>query len=202
MAKATVEHGQTRRLGDLKPHPKNSRTHPPEQIEKLVASMTEFDMTRPLFIDDKDVILAGHGAWEAATKKFGVDFEVPVSIAKGWTEAKKRAYVIADNQLASLSSWDVPMLRSELQELHAVKGMELKPLGFTALQAQGILEPPVVAPAKQSSRTGTGVIQFNIVFDDAEQQQRWFAFSRKIKAAYPEPVTFAAKLHKFLEDQV
>lgn len=202
MAKPYIEHGQTRRLGDLKPHPKNSKVHPKEQIDALVASMAEWDWTRPVLVDDKNVILAGHGAVEAGTIKFGADYQVPVSVAHGWSEAKKRSYIIADNKLPELGSWNAPVLQSELQELHAVKGMELKPLGFTTLTAQAVLEPPAAAPAKQSSRTGTGVIQFNIVFDDAEQQQRFFAFSRKLKAAYPEPGTFAAKLHKFLEDHV
>lgn len=198
MAKATIEHGQTRRLGDLKPHPKNSRTHPPEQIEKLIASMSEFGLTRPIFIDDKDVILAGHGAWEAATKKFGTDHEVAVSIAKGWTDAQKRGYVVADNKLGELSTWDVPMLQGELKALQT-KGFKLEAVGFKPLDVEAVLKPP--AAPKQSSRIGTGVMQYNLVFDNAEQQQRFFAFIRKLKAGYPGQATVAAKLDAFLDEQ-
>lgn len=198
MAKPSIEHGQTRRLGDLKPHPKNSRTHPPEQIAKLVASMGEFDLTRPLFVDDKDTILAGHGAWEAAVQKWGVDHEVAVSVARNWPDAKKRAYVIADNKLGELSQWDVPMLQGELKELQT-KGFKLEAVGFKPLDVEAVLQPP--APPKQSSRVGTGVLQYNLVFDNAEQQQRWFTFIRKLKAGYSENATIAGKLDAFLTEQ-
>lgn len=198
MAKPSIEHGQKRRLGDLKPHPKNSRAHPPEQIAKLVASMGEFGLTRPLFVDDKNVILAGHGAWEAAVQKWGVDYEVGVSVATGWTDAMKRAYVIADNKLGELSTWDVPMLQGELKELQT-KGFKLDAVGFKPLDVEAVLKPP--APPKQSSRVGTGVLQYNLVFDNAEQQQRFFAFVRKLKAGYPNAATIAAKLDAFLDEQ-
>jgi hypothetical protein len=198
LAKQWVEHGQKRRLGDLKPHPKNSRKHPQEQITALVAAMGEWDWTRPLLIDDKGVILAGHGAVQAGMVKFGADFEAPVSVAHGWTESKKRAYIIADNQLTELSQWDQPMLQAELKELSANPGY-LQPMGFTQLRVAEILEPK---PQAQGSRTPSPVIQTNIVFDTADQQQTWFSFIRKLKAQYPDQATVAGKLNEFLKEQL
>jgi DNA modification methylase len=60
-------------------------------------------------------IIAGHGRLEAA-KKLGLD-EVPVIIARGWTDEQRRAYTIADNQIALNSTWDDDLLRVELREL-------------------------------------------------------------------------------------
>lgn len=89
--KQWVEHGQIRRLGDLKPHPRNSRVHTPEQIDMIAASMGEWDFTMPILVDDEDTILAGHGRQLAGIKKFGAQKDVPVAIAHGWTEEMKRA---------------------------------------------------------------------------------------------------------------
>jgi ParB-like chromosome segregation protein Spo0J len=56
--------------------------------------------------------------------------EVPVMVAKGWSDAKKRAYVLADNKLALNAGWDEEMLRLELAELD-VAGFNLELTGFT-----------------------------------------------------------------------
>jgi hypothetical protein len=52
-----------------------------------------------------------------AARQLGIG-EIPVMVAAGWTEAQKRAYVLADNQLAITGSgWDPELLRLELGEL-------------------------------------------------------------------------------------
>lgn len=63
-----------------------------------------------------------------AAKALGVS-EVPAIVAKGWTEAQKRAYVLADNQLALNAGWDENLLRIEID---AIKGMdfEIGTIGF------------------------------------------------------------------------
>ena len=141
MAKPHVEHGQTRKLGELKPHPRNSRTHSEAQIEQIMAAMGEWDWTIPMLIDEKGVILAGHGRQLAGLKKWGPDHEVPVSIARGWSEAKKRAYIIADNRLTESGGWDANLLRAEMMELQGVFP-DLSPLGFTKLELAELLAVP------------------------------------------------------------
>lgn len=199
MAKAYMEHGQKRRLGDLKPHPKNSRQHSDQQIDQIVAAMVEWDFTSPMIIDDKNIILAGHGRQLAGIKKFGADYEAPVVIAHGWSEQKKRTYIIADNRLAELATWNEPLLQSELKELSAGKSFELKPLGFTKLEAARILEPPA---GQKSSRVPNAVVSYNLVFDNVQQQQTWYTFVRKLKAGYTDQVTLAAKFDAFLKEQL
>jgi ParB-like chromosome segregation protein Spo0J len=66
-------------------------------------------------VDDAGTIIAGHGRVLAA-QTLGIT-EVPVMIAAGWSEAQKRAYVIADNKLALNAGWDAELLPVELGDL-------------------------------------------------------------------------------------
>lgn len=79
--------------------------------------MKRFGWTIPVLIDEEGGILAGHGRVRAA-RLMGFT-EAPVVIARGWSEEEKRAYVIADNQLAANSEWDTKLLRGELRSLVA-----------------------------------------------------------------------------------
>jgi hypothetical protein len=135
--KRWIEHGQTRRLGDLKPHPNNSRLHSPEQVEQIVASMGEWEWTSPILIDEEGTIIAGHGRMAAGVSKYGEDFSAPVSVVHGWSDAEKRAYVIADNQLALNATWDFAVLRTELVELEQAD-FPLDLLGFSVGELQNI----------------------------------------------------------------
>lgn len=54
-----------------------------------------------------------------AAKKLGL-VDVPCTVARGWSDAQKRAYVIADNKLALNAGWDEAMLKVELADLKAM----------------------------------------------------------------------------------
>ncbi|MEN2787973.1 site-specific DNA-methyltransferase [Sphingomonas qilianensis] len=114
-------------LERLVPFARNARTHSPQQVEQIAASMREWGWTNPVLVDDAGMIIAGHGRVEAA-RKLGLT-EAPVMVARGWSEPKKRAYVIADNKLALNAGWDEAMLAAELSELEAAS-FDLDLLGF------------------------------------------------------------------------
>lgn len=118
---------ERRPLEALVPYARNSRTHSPAQVAQLAASVRQWGWTMPVLIDEAGGIIAGHGRVLAA-KQLGLS-EVPVMIARGWTEAQKRAYVIADNQLALSAGWDNDLLRAELGDLKA-EGFDLGLTGF------------------------------------------------------------------------
>jgi hypothetical protein len=120
---------ERRPIRDLIPYARNARTHSEEQIAQIAASMCEWGWTNPVLIDSDGQILAGHGRVLAA-RKLGYE-ECPVMIAEGWTQAQKRAYVIADNKLALNASWDEEMLRLEMADLQDL-GFELDLTGFDA----------------------------------------------------------------------
>lgn len=111
----------------LSPYARNSREHSAEQIEQLVGSIEQFGFTIPVLIDERGVIIAGHGRVLAAEKR-GMT-HVPTIVAANWSEDLKRAYVIADNKLAENATWDKLKLGSELGSL-ALAGFDTSILGF------------------------------------------------------------------------
>lgn len=112
----------------LIPYIRNPRQHSPEQIAQLAASMREFGWVNPVLRDEDGTILAGHGRIMAART---LDWpQAPVMTARGWSESKKRAYVIADNKLALNASWDINLLNTEIEAL-AEDEFDLNLLGFS-----------------------------------------------------------------------
>jgi hypothetical protein len=112
----------------LIPYIRNPRQHSPEQIDQIAASMREFGWVNPVLRDEDGTILAGHGRILAA-RKLGWP-QAPVMTARGWSEGKKRQYVIADNKLALNASWDVEVLMAEIQSI-VDDGLEIDVLGFS-----------------------------------------------------------------------
>ena len=99
----------------LIPYINNARTHSPEQIKKLRASLREFGFVNPVIIDREYNVIAGHGRIMAA-KEEGIT-EVPCVYADHLTEAQKKAYILADNRMALDAGWDEEMLRVEIEAL-------------------------------------------------------------------------------------
>ena len=118
---------EIRKVADLIPYANNSRTHSDEQVNQVASSIKEFGFTNPVLIEPDGGLIAGHGRVMAA-QKLKLD-EVPCIVLEGLTEAQKKAYVIADNQLALNSGWDLDMLRFEVESLKEME-FDLSNLGF------------------------------------------------------------------------
>lgn len=115
------------KTSDLIPYVNNSRTHPDEQINQIASSIKEFGFTNPILIDEQGGLIAGHGRVMAA-KKLGIE-EVPSIVLAGLTEAQKKAYIIADNQLPLNAGWDLDALKLELETLKELE-FDIDLLGF------------------------------------------------------------------------
>lgn len=102
-------------VDDLIPYAKNSRTHSPEQVAQIAASIKEWGFTNPILVDNSNGVIAGHGRLLAA-QKLGMA-EVPCIVIDGITDTQKRAYVIADNKIAENSGWNFDLLFKELTAL-------------------------------------------------------------------------------------
>lgn len=111
----------------LVPYQNNARTHSPEQINKLRASLREFGFINPVIIDRDYGIIAGHGRVLAAREE-GIT-EVPCVYADHLSEAQKKAYIIADNRMALDAGWDEELLRVEIEALQA-EAFDLALTGF------------------------------------------------------------------------
>jgi len=123
-------------IADLLPYANNARTHSAEQIKQVAASIKEFGFTNPILIDENNVIIAGHGRLQAA-KSLGMA-SVPVRILDNLTDDQKKAYVIADNQLALNAGWDIELLKIELEELK-LNDFDLALTGFDDDFISGLL---------------------------------------------------------------
>ena len=114
-------------VDQLRPYGRNPRTHDDDQIAQIAASIIEFGWTNPVLVSADGDVIAGHGRLEAA-RRLSLD-TVPVVILDHLTPAQRRAYVIADNQLALNAGWDEARLSAELQALLA-DDFDLSLLGF------------------------------------------------------------------------
>jgi DNA modification methylase len=129
---------ERRPLASLIPYARNARTHSEAQVAQIAASMREWGWTNPVLVDEQSTIIAGHGRVMAA-EKLGFD-SVPVMVAEGWSDAQKRAYILADNKLALNAGWDEEMLRIELSGLHG-DGYDVELTGFTGDELNMMLAP-------------------------------------------------------------
>jgi ParB-like chromosome segregation protein Spo0J len=123
-------------LERLRPDANNPRLHSEADLDKIAAAIRKWGWTMPVLADEEGGLICGHARVGAAAK-LGLK-SVPVIIARGWNEAKKRAYRLADNQLAARASWDPEQLGNELRELQ-ITGFDLDLIGFEPNQLETIL---------------------------------------------------------------
>ena len=135
----------------LVPYAKNARTHSPEQVAQIAASIVEFGFVNPILVDSTDGIIAGHGRLLAA-RKLGLA-EVPVVVLDHLSETQRRAYIIADNKLALNAGWDDELLRGALESLDA-DGFDLALVGFSDEELAALLaraEPDATAAVEEEA---------------------------------------------------
>lgn len=142
-----------RPVGELAPYARNARVHSPAAVRKLRQIIEEMGWTSPILLDD-DGIVAGHKRRLAALAIYGDGGTirlpggqelppgmVPVIDVSGWTEAQRRAYVLADNQTTLDSAWDDDLLRLELTWLEG-SGIDMILTGFDGDQLAAALAVP------------------------------------------------------------
>src|SRR6266850_5402731 len=117
---------ELRPINQIKPYDKNPR-HNDEAVDAVAASITEFGFRQPIVVDGDGVIVVGHTRYKAA-QKLGME-EVPVHVATDLTPAQAKAYRIADNQTATIATWDKDLLPLELRDLQGMN-FDLNTLGF------------------------------------------------------------------------
>ncbi len=124
-------------IDKLIPYARNARTHSEDQVAQIAASIKEWGWTTPILVDPDGQIIAGHGRVMAA-RKLNIS-EIPVMVADGWTDAQKRAYILADNKLALNAGWDEELLALELSELKEL-GSDLELIGFGDQELADLLQ--------------------------------------------------------------
>ena len=102
-------------IGTIKPNPRNARTHSKRQLKQIVSSMKAFGFTNPVLIDERDMLIAGHGRIVAA-RTLGIA-QIPSIRITHLSDAGRRALMLADNKIALNAGWDNELLANELADL-------------------------------------------------------------------------------------
>lgn len=104
------------KLSQLKPYEKNARKHEDYDISAIMASIETFGFRDPIGVWSEDnIIVEGHGRYEAA-KRLKLK-TVPCIRLDDMTDEERRAYALAHNKTAELSSWLDGTLFDELNEI-------------------------------------------------------------------------------------
>lgn len=139
------------RIVDLEPYARNARKHSADQIGQIVASIRTFGWTNPILVDEQSIV-AGHGRFAAAQAIYdageaiklpnGSELPagtVPTIDCSGWTEDKRRAYIIADNKIAEGATWDDELLKAELVFLDEATEIGIDLTGFSEAELSKLL---------------------------------------------------------------
>jgi ParB-like chromosome segregation protein Spo0J len=163
---------ERRKVSDLTPYARNARKHSDKQIDQIVASIKQWGWTIPILIDEDGTIIAGHGRLIAANK-MGIE-EVPVMVARGWTQAQKHSYLLADNQIATNAGWDQELLALELADLKEAD-FDLTVLGFSDRDIDRSLQS---LAAETADSILSADLQFRVVVDCVGEEQQGELLSR------------------------
>lgn len=117
---------ETIKIKDLRPYEKNARKHEAADVAAIAKSIEAFGFRDPVGVwGPNNIIVEGHGRVLAA-KQLGMT-EVPCIRLDDLTDEQRRAYALAHNKTAELSSWDMKILPAELSDIH---GLDMSSFGF------------------------------------------------------------------------
>jgi ParB-like chromosome segregation protein Spo0J len=177
----------------LIPYARNARTHSDEQVALIAASLREFGWTNPVLVDAEGGIIAGHGRVMAARKLAASGATIPnwpdaaqvPTIALGHlTKAQRRAYVLADNQLATRSGWDAEILAVELDELRD-EGFDLDLIGFERAELNDLIGTPNSVEPTEHERDVDAADKWTLLVEYPNEQQLAAAFDQAQKEGLP-----------------
>jgi hypothetical protein len=197
----------------LKIDPSNAKKHGERSVAEIKKSLQRYGQVKPIVIDKNNVVRAGNGTLTAALQLLheGDDrFKTMMVVRSDLSAAELTAYAISDNRTAEFADWDLEVLAEQLK----MPGMG--DVGFTDDELKQLDKDlgEMLADDKQAGEQeeenrqkaaagngpglGTPIIHYDIIFDNDEQQQRWFKFIRKLKADYPDSETLAARLDRYI----
>ena len=124
---------ETIKISELTPYERNARHHEPVDIDAIAKSIEAFGFRDPVGVwGPNNIIVEGHGRVMAA-KQLGMT-EVPCIRLDDLTDEQRRAYGLAHNKTAELSTWDAELLPLEVQDLPTY---DMTAFGFSDVPAAG-----------------------------------------------------------------
>jgi DNA modification methylase len=126
-------------VSSIRENPNNAREHDRKQLTKLARSIRKFGFITPVVVDETDELLCGHARFWAA-KQLGIQ-AIPAIRASNLSESQKHAFVLADNRLAELATWNKRSLKRELRFLSDLDiDFDFSAIGFDTAEVDFILE--------------------------------------------------------------
>lgn len=177
----------------LKPMKGNPRRG---DIEAVKRSVLAFKMRKPVVAMSDGTITAGHHLYYACSE-LGYQELAVVFVDDDLATAK--AYSLADNRSAELGSYDDDLLAAMIRDVHDDEALFLA-TSYTEEFYQKLLgeDEPIDfddAPAPQP------VVAYNIIFDNEDQQARFYGFIRWLKTEV-DGDTVAERLDSYIRDRV
>ena len=126
-----------KRLNELKPYENNPRIND-GAVKFVKSSIEEFGFKVPIVIDKDGVIVAGHTRYKAS-QELGLE-TVPCVVADDLTDEQVKAFRIADNKTAEKASWDLDALKTEMEELEEIDGIDMRDFGFGDFEISALTE--------------------------------------------------------------
>src|ERR1700730_7372140 len=133
-------------LDDLKLDPGNPRVHTKRQIGQIASSIRNFGFNVPVLVGRHGDVIAGHGRLMACPE-LGIT-EGPTLCLDHLSPAQARAFMIADNRLTEIATWDDRLLAEQLRDL-SLSGLDfsLEVTGFEMgeidLRITSLEDPPL-----------------------------------------------------------
>lgn len=147
---------------DVKPYENNPRKNE-NAVDKVAASIKDFGFKVPIVIDNNNVIIAGHTRYKAA-EKLGLK-EIPCIRANDLTPEQVKAFRLADNKTAELSTWDFTKLEEEMAQIMEIN---MESFGFEFAEESGDEYDDAAPEASMSYKEQYGVLV--TCSDEADQE--------------------------------
>jgi len=104
------------KLASLKPHPKNYREHPQDEIDHLKESLRAHGFYRNIVLAKDDTVLAGHGVLKAA-RQLGFEEGPALRLPLDPDDPAAIKVLVADNEIAHLVESNDRLLSELLREI-------------------------------------------------------------------------------------
>jgi len=181
---------------DIRPNPRNWRTHPEAQQNALRGLLAEIGIVDVLIcreVEDGGLeLIDGHLRADTAP-----DTKWPVLVLDVTAEEADKILATLD-PVAGMAEADpekVAELLAEIEtESEAVQAL-LDSLPADLESAPSAEEEPGEGPG-----LGNPVVSFTLVFEDDSEQATWYRFLRHLRDKYPEQETHSGRLVAFIEE--